>query len=148
MLKLANNRKVELTVFQKYWPLTFNNDVSQLGDLQRAIPCAHTYLQKNPDDPDMLLAMKEYKNKYDLSGYLTDHEEQPYEVDSGPHQSITRHNIQGYFFHYRIPNPGLIKSPSSFLGLLSERGETPQLRQFQKWCCTPGGNSEALPPRA
>lgn len=54
--------------------------MSQLGDLQRAIPCAHTYLQKNPDDPDMLLVMKGYKNQYDLSGYLTDHEEQPYEV--------------------------------------------------------------------
>eukprot|EP00066_Takifugu_rubripes_P000647 XP_003961304.1 PREDICTED: synaptonemal complex protein SC65-like [Takifugu rubripes] len=53
---------------------------SKLGDLQRAIPCAHTYLQKNPDDPDMLLVMKGYKNQYDLSGYLTDHEEQPFEA--------------------------------------------------------------------
>lgn len=47
--------------------------MSQLGDLQRAIPCAHTYLQKNPGDPEMLRVMKEYKDQYDLSGYLIDH---------------------------------------------------------------------------
>lgn len=57
--------------------------MSQLGDLQKAIPCAHTYLQKNPDDPEMRRVMKEYKDQYDLSSYLIDHEEQPYEVSSG-----------------------------------------------------------------
>lgn len=67
--------------------------MSQLGDLQRAIPCAHTYLQKNPDDPDMLLVMKDYKNQYDLSGYLTDHEEQPYEVRSGGFRSSSINHI-------------------------------------------------------
>lgn len=57
--------------------------MSQLGDLQRAIPYAHTYLQRNPDDPEMLAVMEEYRSRYDLSGYLTDHEEQPYEVRPG-----------------------------------------------------------------
>lgn len=52
----------------------------QLSDLQRAVPCAYTYLQKNPQDLEMHQLMEEYKSQYDLSGYLTDHEEQPYEV--------------------------------------------------------------------
>lgn len=54
--------------------------IFQLNDLQRAIPCAYTYLQKNPEDQEMHQLMEEYKSQYDLSGYLTDHEEQPYEV--------------------------------------------------------------------
>lgn len=53
---------------------------SQLNDLQGAVPCAYTYLQKNPEDQEMQQLMKDYKSQYDLSGYLTDHEEQPYEV--------------------------------------------------------------------
>ncbi|XP_042363389.1 endoplasmic reticulum protein SC65-like [Plectropomus leopardus] len=53
---------------------------SRLNDLQRAVPCAYTYLQKNPQDQEMLELMEEYKSQYDLSGYLTDHEEQPYEA--------------------------------------------------------------------
>lgn len=52
----------------------------QLNDLQKAVPHAHTFLQKNPEDQEMQQLMEEYKSKYDLSGYLTDHEEQPYEV--------------------------------------------------------------------
>ncbi|TKS89645.1 Synaptonemal complex protein SC65 [Collichthys lucidus] len=47
---------------------------------RRAVPCAYTYLQKNPEDQEMQQLMKEYKSQYDLSGYLTDHEEQPYEA--------------------------------------------------------------------
>uniref|UniRef100_A0A3B4GIX1 Synaptonemal complex protein SC65-like n=1 Tax=Pundamilia nyererei TaxID=303518 RepID=A0A3B4GIX1_9CICH len=55
---------------------------SQLNDLQRAVPCAHTFLQRNPEDQQMQQLMEEYKSKYDLSGYLIDHEERPYEVRS------------------------------------------------------------------
>lgn len=53
---------------------------SRLNDLQMAIPCAYTYLQKNPKDQELQGLMEEYKRQYDLSGYLTDHEEQPYEA--------------------------------------------------------------------
>ncbi|CAI5658831.1 unnamed protein product [Oreochromis niloticus] len=53
---------------------------SQLNDLQRAVPCAHTFLQRNPEDQQMQQLMEEYKSKYDLSGYLIDHEERPYET--------------------------------------------------------------------
>lgn len=69
---------------------------SQLNDLQRAIPCAYTYLQKNPEDQEMHQLMEEYKSQYDLSGYLTDHEEQPYEVRTASPLSFIKH------FLYRI----------------------------------------------
>ncbi|KAM4624564.1 endoplasmic reticulum protein SC65-like [Polymixia lowei] len=52
---------------------------SKLNDLQSAVPCAHTYLQKNPDDQEMKKLMEHYNNQYDLNGYLIDHEERPYE---------------------------------------------------------------------
>lgn len=52
----------------------------QVDDLQRAVPCAYTYLQRNPEDQEMLRLMEEYKSQYDLTGYLTDYEEQPHEV--------------------------------------------------------------------
>uniref|UniRef100_UPI0037E8283E endoplasmic reticulum protein SC65-like n=1 Tax=Semicossyphus pulcher TaxID=241346 RepID=UPI0037E8283E len=73
---------------------------SKLDDLQRAVPCAYTYLQKNPEDQEMRRLMEEYKTQYDLSGYLTDHEEQPYEasflkgvtlVNSGDYSSSVEH---------------------------------------------------------
>ncbi|XP_044033573.1 endoplasmic reticulum protein SC65-like [Siniperca chuatsi] len=73
---------------------------SRLNDLQRAVPCAYTYLQKNPEDQEMHRLMEEYKSQYDLSGYLTDHEEQPYEasflrgvklISSGDHSSGVDH---------------------------------------------------------
>nr|XP_046234097.1 endoplasmic reticulum protein SC65-like isoform X2 [Scatophagus argus] len=72
----------------------------RLNDLQRAVPCAYTFLQKNPDDQEMHRLMEEYKSQYDLSGYLTDHEEQPYEdpflrgvklIGSGDHSSGVEH---------------------------------------------------------
>ncbi|CAJ1080991.1 endoplasmic reticulum protein SC65-like [Xyrichtys novacula] len=73
---------------------------SKLDDLQRAIPCAYTYLQRNPEDQEMQRLMEVYKNQYDLSGYLTDHEEQPHEafflkgvklVNSGDYSSSVGH---------------------------------------------------------
>lgn len=44
------------------------------------MPCAYTYLQRNPQDQEMSRLMEEYRSRYDLSGYLTDHEEGPHEV--------------------------------------------------------------------
>ncbi|XP_045924573.1 cartilage-associated protein-like isoform X2 [Micropterus dolomieu] len=73
---------------------------SKLNDLQRAVPCAYTYLQKNPEDQEMRQLMEEYKSQYDLSGYLTDHEERPYEapflrgvklINSGDYSSSVEH---------------------------------------------------------
>ncbi|XP_060884838.1 endoplasmic reticulum protein SC65-like [Labrus mixtus] len=53
---------------------------AKLDDLQSAVPCAYTYLQRNPGDQEMHQLMEEYKSQYDLSGYLLDLEEQPYEA--------------------------------------------------------------------
>uniref|UniRef100_A0A3Q1EKZ6 Prolyl 3-hydroxylase family member 4 (inactive) n=1 Tax=Acanthochromis polyacanthus TaxID=80966 RepID=A0A3Q1EKZ6_9TELE len=53
---------------------------SKLNNLQQAVPCAFTFLQRNPEDQEMQQLMEEYKNQYDLSGFLIDHEERPYEV--------------------------------------------------------------------
>lgn len=44
------------------------------------MPCAYTYLQRNPRDLEMSSLMEEYRSRYNLSGYLTDHEEGPHEV--------------------------------------------------------------------
>ncbi|XP_029311828.1 endoplasmic reticulum protein SC65-like isoform X1 [Cottoperca gobio] len=73
---------------------------SRLNNLQRAIPCAYTYLQKNPEDQEMQQLMEEYKSQYNLSGYLADHEEQPHEasflsgvklINSGDYSSGVKH---------------------------------------------------------
>uniref|UniRef100_A0A3Q3KQD1 Leprecan-like alpha-helical domain-containing protein n=1 Tax=Monopterus albus TaxID=43700 RepID=A0A3Q3KQD1_MONAL len=72
----------------------------RLGDLQRAVPCAYTFLQRNPEDQDMLQLMEQYKKQYDLSGYLIDQEERPYEasflrgvtlISSGDYSSSVKH---------------------------------------------------------
>lgn len=65
----------------------------QLKNLQRAVPCAYTYLQKNPEDQEMQQLMKDYKSQYDLNGYLIDHEEQPYEVRTRSFIHHTTHSL-------------------------------------------------------
>ncbi|XP_004078324.1 endoplasmic reticulum protein SC65-like [Oryzias latipes] len=52
----------------------------EMKNLQRAVPCAYTFLQRNPEDQEMLQRMEEYKNEYDLNGFLIDYEEQSFEV--------------------------------------------------------------------
>ncbi|KAM9425846.1 endoplasmic reticulum protein SC65-like [Pholidichthys leucotaenia] len=52
----------------------------KLNDLQRGVPCAYTFLQKNPEDEEMLQMMEEYRSQYDLSGFLIDLEERSYET--------------------------------------------------------------------
>ncbi|XP_054860731.1 endoplasmic reticulum protein SC65-like isoform X1 [Amphiprion ocellaris] len=53
---------------------------SKLNNLQQAVPCAFTFLQRNPEDQEMQQLMEDYKKQYDLSGFLIDHEERPYEA--------------------------------------------------------------------
>lgn len=52
-----------------------------MKNLQRAVPCAYTFLQRNPEDQEMLQLMGEYKKEYDLNGFLIDYEERPFEVN-------------------------------------------------------------------
>ncbi|XP_056152671.1 endoplasmic reticulum protein SC65-like [Lampris incognitus] len=85
---------------------------SKLNDLQSAVPCAHTYLQKNLDDQEMNRLMEEHKSQYDLSGYLVDYEERPYEgsflkavtlISSGDYSSSIDHMekaLRLYFKEY------------------------------------------------
>uniref|UniRef100_A0A3P8TCQ9 Prolyl 3-hydroxylase family member 4 (inactive) n=1 Tax=Amphiprion percula TaxID=161767 RepID=A0A3P8TCQ9_AMPPE len=56
------------------------NRRSVLNNLQQAVPCAFTFLQRNPEDQEMQQLMEDYKKQYDLSGFLIDHEERPYEA--------------------------------------------------------------------
>ncbi|XP_026171941.1 endoplasmic reticulum protein SC65-like [Mastacembelus armatus] len=87
---------------------------SRLNDLQRAVPCAYTFLQRNPEDQEMQQLMEEYKNQYDLSGYLIDHEEQPYQasflkgvklMSSGDYSSSVEHMeeaLELYLHEYEL----------------------------------------------
>lgn len=54
----------------------------QDNNLEKAVSAAHTFLQKNPDDPYLTKNMNYYKTLLDLKEYLVDHEERPYEVCS------------------------------------------------------------------
>ncbi|XP_046888193.1 endoplasmic reticulum protein SC65-like isoform X2 [Hypomesus transpacificus] len=74
-----------------------------MNDLQKAVSCAHTYLQKNPDDQLMNQHMDHYRSEYDLEGFLVDQEEQPYEgsflkavtiFNSGDFSSCIKHMEQ------------------------------------------------------
>ncbi|KAM3592084.1 uncharacterized protein V6R79_012376 [Siganus canaliculatus] len=81
ILQLPPTGKQILEDFRRRSPykyLHFAN--SKLNDLQRAVPCAYTFLQRNPEDQEMQRLMEDYKSQYDLSGYLTDHEEQAHEA--------------------------------------------------------------------
>lgn len=54
--------------------------LSQLNHLEKAVAAAHTFLQKNPDDPSLIKNMNYYKTLFDVEEYLINQEEQPYEV--------------------------------------------------------------------
>ena len=66
---------------------------AQLNNLQSAVPCAYTFLQRNPEDQEMRQLMEEYKNGYDLNGFLIDHEERPYEVTTAQPLTFTLYGI-------------------------------------------------------
>lgn len=51
----------------------------QLNNMERAISAAHTFLQKNPEDPYLTKNMDYYKTLLDVEEYLIDLEERPYE---------------------------------------------------------------------
>ncbi len=51
-----------------------------MNELERAVSAAHTYLQRNPEDPVLSRSLNYYKSLFDMEEYLVDHEEKPYEV--------------------------------------------------------------------
>ena len=56
------------------------SSLPQLNNIERAVSAAHTFLQKNPEDPFISKNMNYYKTLFELDEYLIDHEERPYEV--------------------------------------------------------------------
>lgn len=51
----------------------------QMNELEKAVSAAHTYLQRNPDDPLLSRTLNYYKTLFDVEEHLIDHEEKPYE---------------------------------------------------------------------
>ncbi|XP_028332381.1 endoplasmic reticulum protein SC65-like [Gouania willdenowi] len=81
LLELPSAGKDILEEFNTRAPYRYlHHAYSQLKDLQKAVPCAYTFLQRNPKNQEMLTLMEEYKRDYDLSGYLNDYEERPFEA--------------------------------------------------------------------
>uniref|UniRef100_A0A672F918 Prolyl 3-hydroxylase family member 4 (inactive) n=1 Tax=Salarias fasciatus TaxID=181472 RepID=A0A672F918_SALFA len=80
-LQLQTPERETLEEFSRRAPYRYLHFAhAKLNDLQRAVPCAYTFLQRNPEDEEMQQLMEEYKREYDLSGFLTDHEERPHEA--------------------------------------------------------------------
>ncbi|KAF4100062.1 endoplasmic reticulum protein SC65 [Onychostoma macrolepis] len=52
----------------------------EMNELERAVSAAHTYLQRNPEDPVLSRSLNYYKSLLDTEEYLIDHEEKPYEA--------------------------------------------------------------------
>ncbi|KAK7919549.1 hypothetical protein WMY93_010833 [Mugilogobius chulae] len=80
VLQLPPPGKTIVEDFNKRTPYKYLHFAhSMMNDLQSAIPCAFTYLQRNPDDQELQNLMDEYKAQYNLTGFLIDYEERPYE---------------------------------------------------------------------
>ncbi|KAJ0016006.1 hypothetical protein NQD34_014296 [Periophthalmus magnuspinnatus] len=80
VLQLPPPGKTILEDFNKRRPYKYLHFAhSMVEDLQSAIPCAFTYLQRNPEDQELQKLMDEYKSQYNLTGFLIDYEERPYE---------------------------------------------------------------------
>ncbi|XP_016301867.1 synaptonemal complex protein SC65-like [Sinocyclocheilus anshuiensis] len=52
----------------------------QMNELERAVSAAHSYLQRNPEDPLLSRSLNYYKSLFDTEEYLVHHEEKPCEA--------------------------------------------------------------------
>ncbi|XP_062841198.1 endoplasmic reticulum protein SC65 [Trichomycterus rosablanca] len=52
----------------------------QMNNVEKAVSAAHTFLQRNPDDPLISKNMNFYKSLFDVEEYLIDQEEKPHET--------------------------------------------------------------------
>ncbi|MBN3296548.1 SC65 protein, partial [Amia calva] len=69
-----------LNAFEKRMPYRYLQYAHfQLNNLEKAVSAAHTFLQRNPEDPLMLKNMNYFKTLFEVDEYLIDHEERPYE---------------------------------------------------------------------
>ncbi|XP_036400449.1 endoplasmic reticulum protein SC65-like [Megalops cyprinoides] len=80
VFKLSYPRREVLDAFENRVPYQYMQSAYyQLNNLEKSVAAAHTFLQKNPDDPFMTKIMDYYKTLFYLDEYLINHEEQPYE---------------------------------------------------------------------
>ncbi|XP_014048328.1 endoplasmic reticulum protein SC65 [Salmo salar] len=77
---VAYPKRDVLEAFEKRVPYRYiQYAYYQLNNIERAVSAAHTFLQKNPEDPFISKNMNYYKTLFELDEYLIDHEERPYE---------------------------------------------------------------------
>ncbi|XP_031683156.1 endoplasmic reticulum protein SC65 [Oncorhynchus kisutch] len=77
---VAYPKRDVLEAFEKRIPYRYiQYAYYQLNNIERAVSAAHTFLQKNPEDPFISKNMNYYKTLFELDEYLIDHEERPYE---------------------------------------------------------------------
>ncbi|XP_056143309.1 endoplasmic reticulum protein SC65 [Lampris incognitus] len=80
IFQITYPRRDLLEAFEKRTPYRYiQYAYYQLNHLEKAVSAAHTFLQKNPDEPYLTKNMDYYKTLFDVDEYLIDHEEQPYE---------------------------------------------------------------------
>ncbi|KAJ8251250.1 hypothetical protein GJAV_G00218960 [Gymnothorax javanicus] len=80
VFKISYPRKKVLDVFEQRVPYRYlQYAYYQLNNLEKAVSAAHTYLQKNPNEPYISKNMNYYKTLFDVEEYLIDLEEQPFE---------------------------------------------------------------------
>ncbi|XP_029912875.1 endoplasmic reticulum protein SC65 [Myripristis murdjan] len=104
VFNIAYPRRDVLEAFDKRTPYRYiQYAYYQLNHLEKAVAAAHTFLQKNPDDPYLTKNMNYYKTLFDVEEYLINQEEQPYEsvflkavklYNSGDFSSSTRNMEQ------------------------------------------------------
>ncbi|XP_036421653.1 endoplasmic reticulum protein SC65-like [Colossoma macropomum] len=73
-------RQDTLLAFQRREPYRYlQYAYYQVNNLEKAASAAHTYLQRNPGDPQLSKNLNYYKSLFDIEEFLIDQEEKPYE---------------------------------------------------------------------
>ncbi|XP_034566761.1 endoplasmic reticulum protein SC65 [Notolabrus celidotus] len=112
VFQLTYPRRDLLENFEKRTPYRYIQYAHyQLNNLEKAVAAAHTFLKKNPTDPQLTKNMNYYKTMFDVDEYLIDHEEQPYEsvflksvtlYNSGDFSSSARNMEQAITQYFEI----------------------------------------------
>ncbi|CAL8284960.1 unnamed protein product [Boreogadus saida] len=80
VFSIAYPRRDTLEAFEKRTPYRYiQYAYYQSNNLEKAVSAAHTFLQKNPEEPYLTKNMNYYKSLSAVDAYLIDHEQPPYE---------------------------------------------------------------------
>ncbi|RXM36112.1 Synaptonemal complex protein SC65 [Acipenser ruthenus] len=80
VFSVAYPRKDILDAFYNRMPYRYLQFAYFQGNnLEKAVSAAHTFLQRNPEDPMMLKNLNYFKTLFEVDEYLIDLEEQPYQ---------------------------------------------------------------------